>query len=217
MKKMKKVLALTGCAVLLVASSVMGTLAYLTSQSTVNNTFTVGNVSIDLKETPVDKYGSKETGAIKNAEENDYLLIPGKEYTKDPTVTVEANSEKCWLFIEVNNGIEDFEADEAGNDTIEEQITNVNGWTSLDGVDNVYYKQVNKDTNKQTFDVFSTFKIHGYANILANEDKWNAITEENPELVTVSAYAIQYESFSEVGSAWTALQQQIEDVKNYKN
>ena len=54
MKKAKKALALVLCAVLLVAGSVMGTMAYLTSKDEVVNTFTVGKVGITLDEEDVD-------------------------------------------------------------------------------------------------------------------------------------------------------------------
>ena len=50
MKTKSKALLLTLCAVLLVAASVMGTMAYLTSTDKVENTFTVGNVKITLDE-----------------------------------------------------------------------------------------------------------------------------------------------------------------------
>ena len=54
MKKAKKVVALALCAVMLVVGSVAGTMAYLTSNDSVTNTFTVGNVVITLDETNVD-------------------------------------------------------------------------------------------------------------------------------------------------------------------
>lgn len=44
MKTRSKALLLTLCAVLLVAASVLGTMAYLTSTDEVTNTFTVGQV-----------------------------------------------------------------------------------------------------------------------------------------------------------------------------
>lgn len=44
MKTKSKALLLTLCAVLLVAASVLGTMAYLTSSAEVKNTFTVGKV-----------------------------------------------------------------------------------------------------------------------------------------------------------------------------
>ena len=62
MKKLK-VLGLSLCAVLLIAASVLGTLAYLTAQDTVTNTFTVGQVDITLDETKVTPDGVPVTGA----------------------------------------------------------------------------------------------------------------------------------------------------------
>ena len=86
MKTKSKVLLLSLCAVLLVAATVMGTVAYLTSQAEVTNTFTVGDVQIKLDEAVVDKNGNPAGGRTDQG--NDYHLIPGQTYTKDPTVTV---------------------------------------------------------------------------------------------------------------------------------
>jgi predicted ribosomally synthesized peptide with SipW-like signal peptide len=94
--KVKQIIALVVIVALLMAGSVLVTMAYLTSQDTVTNTFTVGKVSITLDETDVDEYGV----AIENAErvkENEYKLIPGHTYLKDPTVHVEAGSEESYL------------------------------------------------------------------------------------------------------------------------
>ena len=75
MKKAKKVVALLLCAVLLVVGSVTGTMAYLTSQDEVVNTFTVGKVAITLDEAVVNEYGVAAGG--RTSETNDYKLIPG--------------------------------------------------------------------------------------------------------------------------------------------
>ena len=64
MKTKSKALLLTLCAVLLVAASVLGTMAYLTSTDTVTNTFTVGNVKIDLIESSL----HRENAGIANGE-----------------------------------------------------------------------------------------------------------------------------------------------------
>jgi len=95
MKNAKKVLLLVLCAVLLVGASVMGTLAYLTSQDDVVNTFTVGKVEIKLDEAPVDDDGKKTEGA--RVQSNEYHLQPGLTYDKDPMVTVIKNSEDCYV------------------------------------------------------------------------------------------------------------------------
>ena len=95
---MKKSIALVMMAVLLVAASVMGTLAYLTSKDTVKNTFTVGKVKITLDEAKVNEYGEADTPASR-VKENTYKLIPGHAYTKDPTVHFAAGSEAGYLFV----------------------------------------------------------------------------------------------------------------------
>lgn len=82
MKARSKALLLTLCAVLLVAVSVPGTMAYLTSKTQViTNTFTVGNINIELTETKPENQQAK--------------IIPGVDIVKDPKVTVKANSEAC--------------------------------------------------------------------------------------------------------------------------
>jgi predicted ribosomally synthesized peptide with SipW-like signal peptide len=53
MKKMYKVMLLVLCAALLIAGSVMGTLAYLKDTKSVTNTFTVGKVEITLDEAKI--------------------------------------------------------------------------------------------------------------------------------------------------------------------
>ena len=95
MKTKSKALLLTLCAVLLIAASVLGTMAYLTSTDTVTNTFTVGKVEIKLDETDV----TNPTGSRVQA--NSYKLMPGTTYTKDPTVTVKAGSEESYVRMKV--------------------------------------------------------------------------------------------------------------------
>lgn len=95
MKTKSKALLLTLCAVLLVAASVLGTMAYLTSSAEVKNTFTVGKVEIKLDETDV----TNPTGPRVTA--NSYKLMPGTTYTKDPTVTVKAGSEESYVRMKV--------------------------------------------------------------------------------------------------------------------
>lgn len=95
MKTKSKALLLTLCAVLLVAASVLGTMAYLTSTAKVENTFTIGKVEITLDETDV----TNPTGPRVKA--NSYKLMPGNTYTKDPTVTVKAGSEESYVRMKV--------------------------------------------------------------------------------------------------------------------
>ena len=189
MKSKKKVFVTVLCAAALVVASVLGTMAYLTSQTeTVTNTFTVGNVAITLDETDVTPMGVKDTDA--RVQGNEYKLIPGHTYIKDPTVHVDENSETSWLFVKVDNGISDLEA--TGNTTIAEQMK-AKGWTLVTGTTNVYaYAQ--KVTAGQDIGVFDSFKIAGDATVAGNADK----------TITIEAYAIQADGFGTAAEAWAA-------------
>ena len=112
---MKKTLTVLLALVLVIAMSVAGTMAYLTSTDSVTNTFTVGNVKITLDEAKASEYGVADN-TVARVQKNEYKLIPGHSYTKDPTIHVDANSEDCYLFVKVENGIVDLEA--AGATTI---------------------------------------------------------------------------------------------------
>ncbi len=104
--KLRRILLLLACAVLLVSLSVGATLAYLTSTTqTVKNTFTVGNVNITLDEVLLDDNGDivKENGEVKRTEDGneDIHLLPGRKIPKDPTVTVLEGSEACYVRVKV--------------------------------------------------------------------------------------------------------------------
>ena len=95
MKIKRKALLLTLCAVLLVAATAFGTLAYLTDSEAVKNTFTVGSVGLSLDEADVKPDGTLDTNDRVQA--NEYHLLPGHTYIKDPTVTVDAKSEDAYV------------------------------------------------------------------------------------------------------------------------
>lgn len=209
-KKAKKVVALLLCAVLLVVGSVTGTMAYLTSKDTVTNTFTVGNVQIALDEAGVNEYGQYvdvSDGGVKGTtpqndpdvnrvKANEYRLLPGKTYPKDPVVHVDANSEDCWVFVKVENGIEAFEKDI----TIATQIEG-NGWTELTSVENVYYKTYQKGQSDKDLKVFANFTIADNANTITG---WSDISTSNTK-INVTAYAIQKDGLADVNTAWTTV------------
>lgn len=131
MKKTRKALLLGVCAVLLVTASVLGTIAYLTDKTeTITNTFTVGNVDIDLKET-----------------KNDFKMVPGNTIDKDPKVTVEAGSEDCYLFVKLEKS--------ANFDTYL-TYEMAEGWTALENVSGVYYRNAKAGDN---FSVLKNDKV----------------------------------------------------------
>lgn len=204
-KTRNKIMLLALCMVALIAVSVLGTMAYLTSTDTVTNTFTVGKVAITLDEAKVNDAGVAVTPA-ERVKANSYKLMPGHSYTKDPTVHVTDGSENCYIFVKVENGISAFEAaNEESTDgykTIATQII-TNGWTKL--ADNVYYRSYTNGENAQkSFTVFSNFKIADNANNAeATKTSWNAVTAENTK-ITVTAYAIQADGFANADAAWAA-------------
>ena len=186
MKSKKKVFMTVLCAAALVVASVLGTMAFLTSKDKVNNMFTVGNVAITLDEAKVTDAGNPVEGADR-VKANIYKLIPGHEYTKDPTVHVTANSEDSWVFIKVEDGLAAIEDDT----TVADQITG-NGWTALDGVAGVYYKEYTSSTAATDLEVFKTFKIKGDADVAQYANA----------KIDVTAYAIQKDGFTTPAAAW---------------
>lgn len=188
MKTKTKVFALSLCAVLLVAVTVFTTVAFLKSSDSVTNTFTVGKVAITLDEAEVDEYGVTVSGAAR-VKANTYKLIPGHEYTKDPTVHFAAGSEASWLFVKVENGLAAIE----GGTAIAAQIT-ANDWTALDGAAGVYYKSVAANNTSAAIDysVFDSFKLTDDADVSGYT---------NAE-IKVTAYAIQADGFTTAAAAW---------------
>lgn len=185
---MKKTLTIILAFVLVIAMSVAGTVAYLTSQDSVTNTFTVGKVAITLDEAKVDANGAAVTPE-ERVKANSYKLIPGHAYTKDPIIHVDASSEKCWLFVKVENGISAIEDSE---NTIAAQLAD-NGWSAVTGAADVYaYNQI--VAGGTDVDVFGSFKIAGNA----------AVADYADAKVVVTAYAVQADGFNTAAAAWTA-------------
>lgn len=202
MKKTRKILLMAACAVLLVCISVGATVAYLTSEDTVTNTFTVGKVAITLDEAKTNDNGDGTVveGATR-VETNKYKLMPGHEYIKDPTVHVTAGSEDCYIFVKVENGISAFEAAtvQGGYKSITDQII-AKGWIALTGVTGVYYKEYTQSTNLTDLVVFEKFKVSDTANAVHG---WASVSEDTTK-VTVTAYAIQKDGFATAKAAWEA-------------
>ena len=126
----KKLLIMAGvivAVVAIVAGSVLGTIAYMTSASKVSNVFTVGNVKITLDESVVNNEG-KIVDRTNRTDRNSYHLMPGKSYDKDPQIHVQADTESCYLFLVTRNQILDIEVqDDPNKPTMRQQMVQ-NGW-----------------------------------------------------------------------------------------
>ena len=201
--KLKQILAIVLSMALVACISVAATVAYLADTDAVVNTFTVGKVEITLDEENVDGDVDPETSATPDRDkQNDYQLFPGKDYDKDPTVHVVATSEECYVYVKVENGIANIESEKAGYVNIATQITQ-NGWAALEGVENVYWRKHDKvanataDTKPTNYVVFENFTI-------ATDVDNDVLSTYTGDLVKVTAYAIQTETFADEKAAWTA-------------
>ncbi len=217
MKTRTKTLLLLVCAVLLVATSVMGTLAYLTSKTEeVKNTFTIGKVAITLDETKVGEDGripkdDNNTQIIEKVTANEYHIIPGKTFDKDPTIHVDEKSEDCWVFakIIVNNKA-DLDAIFAKYSL---KIGDVVGGINSN-LDVITDGKANSDTREYLVAVKSICKakdeIKIFETITIPGDLTNEEIESLSDLeIDISAYAIQAEGFDDYTAAWTALEAQM--------
>lgn len=199
MKKTQKALLLVLCAVLLVATTVFTTIAFLTDSDVVKNTFTIGKVDIKLDEAKVNPDGTPVNGAAR-VNENMYKLMPGHTYTKDPTIHVVSGSEACYLFVKVENGIS---AIEDSTNNIAKQME-AHGWIALDGYSNIWVyvgteegatapKSVSAGTDVVVFEQFkigdSIADCSGYVS----------------QTITITGYAVQTDGFD--GEAAAAIWQ----------
>jgi len=176
----KRTVALLMAAVLLFGAAVGGTFAYLTAQTdSLVNTFTAGNVQITLE----------ETGAVDNAKS--FKMIPGEDLAKDPTLTVLAGSEDCYLFVEVTAS-----ADAA--DYISYAMAD--GWTNLSG--NVWYRPlVSASAEDQEFAVLKGNKVTVLDGVTST--MMEAVTAGTKTVtLTVKGYAVQSEGFESAADAW---------------
>ncbi len=190
-----KALVLTGATTLALTATVGGTLAWLIDKDTVTNTFTYGDINIELTET--------DTGldADDNYKTNDYEMVPGNSIEKDPKVTVEADSEDCYLFVQLEK------SDNFGDFMTYEVDTNV--WTALDGVENVYYMSVDKNEKDQVFSVLLGDEVKVKDDV--TKDMLNALTDTTYPTLTVKAYGVQrdadIEAINSVAKAWALTQE----------
>ena len=209
--KLRRILLTLACAVLLVSLSVGATLAYLTSTPTkVTNTFVVGEVKIELDEADIDGSETNVTTAGRD-KENEYHLYPAKNFAKDPTVHVLDDSEDCYVFVKVENGIAGIEAvndpdtefDESlGYKTIAEQMAD-NGWVVVPGQTNIFYKGtaaaaqvVSENTNHVVFESFT----------IAHDVEATELGSYEEAEIVITAYAIQADGFDSTKPAdiWAA-------------
>ena len=195
-------IALTVCLMLVVmVASIGGTVAWLTAQTDpVVNTFTYGDINIDLYEHKYDASTNTLGDDEIRDDSNKYKIIPGVNLPKDPTVKVTKGSEKCWLFVKV----------EKTGTFVEGKVTYdiADGWTQLTGegiTDTVYYRQVGADAaNDQTFGVLKQTTANGKTYAITVSDQLTKTDVKNQGTVTLkfTAYAVQQDGMTDAADAW---------------
>lgn len=210
MKKFKALLVVA-CALLLVAASVFGTMAYLTSQDTVTNTFTVGKVAIKLDEAKANLEGTLVANADR-VKENTYKLLPGHTYNKDPMVTVLSGSESSYVKMTVTfskaNELDAIFAPDGAD------LTSIfNGYNAANWI----AKGNTKDAaaNTRTYEFWYKEAVGATTADVALDALFDSITVPGEitakqlatikgMTITVNAYAIQADGFDTADKAWNA-------------
>ena len=211
MKNMKKIVMGLVCALALVTASVMGTMAYLTSTDKVVNTFTVGNVQIKLDEAKANQDGSLVENADR-VEANNYKLLPGHTYNKDPMVTVLKGSESSYVKMTVTfTKAAELDAIFAPNGA---DMTSIfAGYDSTNWISKGNTKDTSKNT--RTYEFWYKEAVAASNGDVALDALFDKIvvpgTITNTQLatiegmtITVNAYAIQADGFETAAEAWAA-------------
>jgi predicted ribosomally synthesized peptide with SipW-like signal peptide len=211
MKTRSKALLLTLCAVLLVAASVLGTMAYLTSTDEVTNTFTVGQVKIKLDEAKANPDGSLVANADR-VKANEYKLLPGHTYNKDPMVTVLSGSESSYVKMTVTfSKANELDAIFAPGGA---DLTSIfNGYDAAKWIAKGNTKDATANT--RTYEFWYKETVGAPTADVALDALFDSITVPgtitNEQLatiegmtITVNAYAIQADGFANAEAAWAA-------------
>ncbi|MBO5323633.1 MAG: hypothetical protein J6A88_05995 [Oscillospiraceae bacterium] len=228
----KKIFALVLCVAMLAIAIVGGTMAYFTDTDAQTNTFTAGKVDISLDEAIVAKDAAGNlvaTGSRTDETQTlqSYHLFPAMTVTKDPTITVAADSEDAYIaaIVTVTGDIYDL-IGVPGYDNIDitklasgglmaKASTQVQGWNGLSMVyeteDCVIYQDADKANNTWTLYIFMKAAQAANAKVVLFDTLTIPAAWDNAEMakingmnITVTAYATQTNGFADCYSAITA-------------
>ena len=202
-KTLTKILAIALCAVLLVTGTIYITLAYLLDESNVvHNTFTVSkNIIITLDETKVKVDGTPIDPPARETQTQEYKLVPGASYTKDPTVHTDENSEACFVVIAIYDTI--FKnADGNDNGIQDPKSTNVydqlaaNGWEKLTNctIQDTYFTKdpmaawVTRDEDDKI--TAHNYTLYYFAGIEGSEELGSAIVPGGKDLKIFESFTL---------------------------
>lgn len=166
---------------MVVGCAVDGTVAWLVSESESSvSTFTLGDINIKLT-------GESESQPLK--------IIPGVEITRSLKVTVERNSEACWLFVKV-------EGTHWPAKVSYSVAGGTNDWKALDNYPGVYYREVSAEDAKTGVE----YDVNGVVAVSEELTKAevNSIASGTQPQLSFTAYAVQRYSFEDAAKAWEA-------------
>lgn len=132
MKKSAKIIAAIAATAIAGSAAIGGTLAWLTSNAQVTNTFTMGDVNMILTET-VPGTSSRE------ADGQEYAIVPGGTVAKDPQFEIDSDSEDAYLFAYINDTLK------VDNVAAVDEYAMATGWTAVNGVSGLYYYGANEE------------------------------------------------------------------------
>ena len=157
----------------LVLALVVGTTyAWLTSKTTLlSNTFTYGDIQLSIIE-------SDTNDGDEDLTTNSYVIMPGADIKKDTKVVVDKNSEDCYLFIKIEK-TNDF--DKYMTYSLEDN------WKKVKNQNDVYYIEVKKEKEEQTFSVLQDNIIKVKPELTYNDIR----NIDAYPTMTISAYAVQ--------------------------
>ena len=220
--KKKKALAAIVAVALICCIAAGASLAYLQDKTTVaENTFTLGKVDIKLDETKLDDKGEPTDERTEEGNDN-YHLLPGQTVTKDPVVTVLANSEECYVrvFVTLDHADVIYQIYKDHNMTLDSALGFFGGydntvWTPVSmssadiqndkiTVEFRYKETVKTSTVDQPLPaVIQTVTLPSFVN--------NTDTEKLPNGFKVDVYAeaIQAAGFDDADAAWAAFDAEL--------
>lgn len=193
----KRALLMVVATTVAITGAASGTLAWLIDQTPeVTNTFTYGDIEISLTETDTELDDDDDPTT------NEYRMVPGASISKDPKVTVQADSEDCWLYVQL-------EKSSQFDQFLTYQMAD--GWMAL--TDGVYYRSVDRADAAQAFSVFANDQIQVLTSVTKEMlNQLDANGASNYPQLTITAYAIQRDSsivgIDEATAAWTLIQNQ---------
>ena len=172
---------------MVVGCAVDGTIAWLVSESESSvSTFTLGDINIKLT-------GESESQPLK--------IIPGVEIKRSLKVTVEPNSEACWLFVKVEGTNWPHFPDANGTAKVSYSVAGgTNDWKALDNYPGVYYREVSAG-DAQTGAMYDV-NCNVTVSQMLTKAEVNSIAAETQPKLSFTAYAVQRDGIDDAVRAW---------------